>query len=75
MEVINERCCGLDVHKKRVVPCVITPQGQETRTFSTLTQGLLELADWLVECQVPMSPWRVVGSSGSRFTICWRGWT
>jgi transposase len=52
MEVINERCCGLDVHKKRVVACVITPQGQETRTFSTLTQGLLELAAWLGECQV-----------------------
>jgi transposase len=52
MEVINERCCGLDVHKKRVVACVITPEGQETRTFSTLTQGLLELAAWLGECQV-----------------------
>jgi transposase len=52
MEVINERCCGLDVHKKTVVACVITPQGQETRTFRTLTRGLLELAAWLGECQV-----------------------
>jgi hypothetical protein len=52
MEVINERCCGLDVHKKTVVPCLITPQGQETRTFRTMTQGLLELADWLEERQV-----------------------
>jgi transposase len=49
MEVINERCCGLDVRKKTVVACVITPQGKETRTFSTTTQGLLEMADWLVE--------------------------
>jgi transposase len=49
MEVINERCCGLDVHKKTVVACVITPQVQETRTFRTMTSGLLELADWLVE--------------------------
>jgi len=49
MEVIHERCCGLDVHKKTVVACVITPQGKETRTFSTMTQGLLEMADWLVE--------------------------
>jgi transposase len=49
MEVIHERCCGLDVHKKAVVACVITPQGKETRTFSTMTQGLLEMADWLVE--------------------------
>jgi transposase len=52
MEVINERCAGLDVHKKTVVACVIIPEGKETRTFSTMTQGLLELADWLGESQV-----------------------
>jgi transposase len=52
MEVINERCCGLDVHKKTVVACRITPEGQETRTFRTMTAGLLELADWLVQGQV-----------------------
>jgi transposase len=37
------------VHKKTVVACVVTPEGQQTRTFPTLTRGLLELADWLVE--------------------------
>jgi len=52
MEVINERCCGLDVHKRIVVACVLTPEGSETRTFRTMTQGLLELADWLVEHEV-----------------------
>jgi transposase len=52
MEGVNERCCGLDVHKKRVVACVITPHGQETRTFSAMTPGLLELADWLEQCGV-----------------------
>jgi transposase len=52
MEVINERCCGLDIHKKRVVACRITPEGQETRTFRTTTGTLLELADWLVERRV-----------------------
>jgi len=25
----------------------MTPEGQETRTFSTMTEGLLELGDWL----------------------------
>ncbi len=49
MEIINERCCGLDVHKKTVVACVITPEGRETRTFRTMTNSLLALADWLVE--------------------------
>ena len=33
MKVVYERCCGLDVHKRTVVACVITPEGQETRTF------------------------------------------
>jgi transposase len=52
MEVIHERCSGLDIHKKTVVACRITPEGQETRTFRTMTSGLLELADWLVQGQV-----------------------
>lgn len=49
MEVVYSRCCGLDVHKASVVACVITPDGQETRTFGTMTGDLLQLADWLVE--------------------------
>lgn len=52
MEVINERCCGLDVHKKMVVSCIMTPGKKETRTFSTMTRGLLELKGWLSECGV-----------------------
>lgn len=47
MRVLYDRCCGLDVHKKSVVACVITPQSQQTRTFGTTTGQLLELADWL----------------------------
>lgn len=49
MQVVYERCCGLDVHKKTVTACVLTPEGQETRSFSTMTNDLLELADWLSE--------------------------
>lgn len=52
MRVMYERCCGLDVHKKRVVACLITPEGQVTRTFSTMTKELLALADWLMEQRV-----------------------
>lgn len=52
MEVLHERCCGLDVHKKSVVACLITPgergaRRHELRTFGTMTRDLLELADWL----------------------------
>ena len=57
MEVVNERCCGLDIHKQTVVACVIVPGSgrqphKEIRTFGTMTADLLELADWLAECQV-----------------------
>jgi transposase len=48
MQVMDERCAGLDVHKKTVVACVVTPEGQEIRTFGTMTAELLTLADWLL---------------------------
>jgi transposase len=51
MEVIHERCCGLDIHKKTVVACLIVPGPggpvKEIRTFGTMTEDLLALADWL----------------------------
>jgi transposase len=48
MPVMYERCAGLDVHKKTVVACVLTPEGQETRTFGAMTAELLVRADWLL---------------------------
>ena len=52
MEIVYERCSGLDVHKKKVVVCSSTPDAagqrlKETRTFRTTTQDLLHLLDWL----------------------------
>jgi len=52
MEILHQRCCGLDVHKKSVVACLLTPgsrgePGKETRTFSTMTADLLAMAQWL----------------------------
>ena len=52
MQVVYQRCAGLDVHKKTVVACLITPKGQETQTFGTMTRDLLNMADWLTEQQV-----------------------
>jgi transposase len=54
MDVVYERCCGLDVHKKTVVACLITPgpggKAQKAiRTFGTMTDDLLRLGDWLAE--------------------------
>jgi transposase len=52
MQVVYERCCGLDIHKKMVVAClsITSATGQrskELRTFSTMTSDLLKLLDWL----------------------------
>src|SRR5919198_984497 len=47
MRVVHERCCGLDVHKRTVVACVLTPEGQQTRTFGTMTRELVALSEWL----------------------------
>lgn len=58
MEVVHQRCAGLDVHKKSVVACRIVPQADgngwrmEVRTFGTTTADLLLLADWLRAGQV-----------------------
>jgi transposase len=52
MQVLNACCCGLDVHKKLVVACLMVTDAdgkvhKEIRTFSTMTADLLALADWL----------------------------
>lgn len=45
MDVVYSHVCGLDVHKKNVVACIITPNPKEIRTFSTMTEDLLALVD------------------------------
>jgi transposase len=47
MDVVFSHVCGLDVHKKNVVACVITPEAKEIRTFSTMTDDLILLVDWI----------------------------
>ena len=53
MEVVYPQCCGLDVHQKSVTACLLTvassgERQKELRTFGTMTDDLLALADWLV---------------------------
>jgi transposase len=52
MQVLYPRCCGLDIHKKTIVACVLLtdPDGTSqriVRTFGTMTADLLALGDWL----------------------------
>jgi transposase len=54
LDVLHERCCGLDLHKKSVTACRLTPGAngrivKEVRTFGTMTADLLALGDWLEE--------------------------
>jgi transposase len=52
MKVVYEICCGIDVHAKMLVACLILADGKkETQTFSTMTDDLLRLSDWLVKAQ------------------------
>lgn len=52
MKVVHENCCGIDVHAKMLVACLLLANGEkEIRTFSTMTDDLLRLRDWLVAAQ------------------------
>jgi transposase len=52
MDIVYACCAGLDVHKETVVATVRRRLDngkvhQQTRTYGTMTEQLLELADWL----------------------------
>ena len=53
MDVLNPRCCGLDVHKNSISACILlrdTGRMQKhQRRFGAMTQDLQELAAWLRE--------------------------
>jgi hypothetical protein len=54
VEVIYERCAGLDIGKDEVVACIRVPDGaggrhQEVHTFKTFSADREALADWLTE--------------------------
>ena len=50
MENLLDRVCGMDVHKETVVVCIMG-EGikKEIRTFSTMTNDLIRLKQWLKE--------------------------
>src|ERR1035441_4242310 len=73
MDVLHDRCAGLDIGKKDLKACVRTPsptgrrsRRQEIRTFATTTNALLELRDWLVDQQVTLVVMEATGDY-------WRG--
>src|SRR5580704_1381766 len=60
MDVIVERCAGLDVHRDNVVATVRVPGSgrrqweKQTQTFKATLAGLAELALWLAEAGVTL---------------------
>lgn len=52
LDVLHNHCCGLDLHKRSVTACRLTPGAyggvtKEVRTFGAMTGELLALGDWL----------------------------
>src|SRR5262249_166463 len=54
MEVVHERCCGLDIHKQLIVGCAMVAghEGQpqkQVRTFGTMRDDLERSGNWLAD--------------------------
>lgn len=74
MQVVYTRCCGLDVHKKSVVACVLItePDGtmhRRVRTFSTMTADLLALDDWFRQLEVVTVGHESTGTINDTFIV------
>ncbi|HXL18656.1 MAG TPA: IS110 family transposase [Streptosporangiaceae bacterium] len=60
MDVLHDRCAALDVAKNEVKVCVRTPgkrrntRHTEVRTFTTMTNSLLAMRDWLIAERVSL---------------------
>lgn len=52
VEVLHPYCCGLDVHKKVISACILTPTTKQRKRFGTMTDDLHELANWLKQHSV-----------------------
>jgi transposase len=67
MDVVHPRCAGLDVHKRLIVACRLTPGPRghpirEVESFRTTTRGLLELSDWLTAAGITVVAMESTGS-------------
>jgi transposase len=62
MDIVFERCCGLDIHKKSITACVIVGKKKEIQTFGTMTDDLLQMTAFLKERDVQMTAMESTGS-------------
>ena len=73
MKDLLEISCGLDVHKEKIVACILTgplgkPTRSEIREFSTLIPDMIALRHWIVSKNL----WKAPVSIGCRFMKYWR---
>ena len=59
LSVIHPICCGLDVHKERISACLIRiglsgKEEYEIREYSTFTDELIKLREWLLDNDCPI---------------------
>ena len=57
LDIVYERCCGLDLHKRSITACRLLPGpggtvSKESQTFGTMTAELLAWGDWLEQGDV-----------------------
>ena len=62
LEVVHPYCCGIDVHKRIMSACILTPNDKKVRAFNTMTADLLDLADWLKANSVSVVAMESTGS-------------
>ena len=79
MDLVVERCAGVDIGKDEVVACVRTPgpggkgRRKQTRTFSSFTSQLEAMADWFAAEGVTEVVMEATGSYWKLAVVCARG--
>ena len=62
MEVMYDRCCGIDVHKKLIVACFKCGKEQEIRKIGTTSDEIRELSKLLLDGKCQMIAMESTGS-------------
>ena len=77
MCIIDERCCGLDVHNKSIMACWVTPDEragtrQQLHRFGTMTRDLLDSQTGSQEMVSPTLPWKARAFTGNLLGTFWK---
>lgn len=54
MDVVYKICCGIDVHKKKIVACLRKGRKEEIKEFGTTSKEIRKMANWLKENECEM---------------------